>query len=102
MTKFKTKEGWSYLVIVLDWYSKKIVGSNLSNRSKTPGWLEALEAGVMSQFKEGSRGKKLKLISDNGCQSTSNLFMRTCNTLGIEQIFTSYKITLKEMLILKE
>ena len=31
MTKFKTKEGWSYLVIVLDWYSKKIVGFHLSN-----------------------------------------------------------------------
>jgi putative transposase len=90
MTKFKTKEGWSYLVIVLDWYSKKIVGSHLSNRSKTPDWLEALEAGVMSQFKEGSRGKKLKLISDNGCQPTSRLFMETCNTLEIEQIFTSY------------
>jgi len=90
MTKFKTKEGWSYLVIVLDWYSKKIVGSYLSNRSKTPDWLEALEQGVISQFEEGSRGRKLKLVSDNGCQPTSKLFMKTCNTLGIEQIFTSY------------
>jgi len=39
MTKFKIKEGWSYPAIVLDWYSKKIVGSYLSSRSKTPDWL---------------------------------------------------------------
>ncbi len=33
MTKFKTAEGWGYLVITLDWYSKKIVGHHLSGLS---------------------------------------------------------------------
>ena len=38
----------------------------------------------------GVLGKELKLVSDNGCQPTSTRFMKSCNTLGIKQIFTSY------------
>ena len=90
MTKFKTADGWGYLVVVLDWYSKKIVGHHLSSLSRTSEWLEALEEGVQKQFSNGSRGQKLKLVSDNGCQPTSTRFMKTCHHLGIEQIFTSY------------
>lgn len=90
MTKFKTAEGWSYLVIVLDWYTKKIVGHHLAPMSRTSQWLVALEEGVQKQLSNGSRDYKLKLISDNGCQPTSEKFMKTCNLLGIEQIFTSY------------
>ena len=90
MTKLKTAEGWSYLVVVLDWYSKKIVGHHVALLSRTTEWLEALEKGVKSQFPNGSRGGNLKLISDNGCQPTSLKFMKACNLLGIEQIFTSY------------
>lgn len=90
MTKFKTHEGWGYLVIVLDWYSKKVVGHHLASLSRTAEWLEALEAGVHEQFERGVRGEGLKLISDNGCQPTSTRFMKACNHLGVEQIFTSY------------
>lgn len=36
MTKFMIPSiGWAYLVIVLDWLTKKIVGWNLSLRSRT-------------------------------------------------------------------
>ena len=90
MTKFMTEEGWSYLVIVLDWYSKKIVGYHLSSLSRIEEWLEALEEGLGKQFKNGVKGSGLKLISDNGCQPTSKRFMKACHHLGVEQIFTSY------------
>jgi putative transposase len=90
MTKFKTAEGWSYLVVVLDWYSKKIVGHHLSQVSRAKEWLAALEDGVLKQFENGARGKELKLVSDNGCQPTSTRFMKSCHHLEIEQIFTSY------------
>jgi putative transposase len=90
MTKFKTAEGWGYLVITLDWYSKKIVGHHLGYLSRADEWLEALEQGVQKQFPIGVRGQELKLISDNGCQPTSTGFMKACHHLGIEQIFTSY------------
>ena len=42
MTKFMVSSiGWVYLVIVLDWYTKKIVGWNLSLRSRATEWKEA-------------------------------------------------------------
>lgn len=90
MSKVKTEIGWVYVVIVLDWYSKKIVGKQVGLASKTEDWLAALEEGLSKQYPEGVLGKELKLVSDNGCQPTSTRFMKSCNTLGIKQIFTSY------------
>ncbi|MBK8870948.1 MAG: IS3 family transposase [Elusimicrobia bacterium] len=37
---------WVYIVIVLDWYSKKIVGYHADIRSKTKHWLKALDMAV--------------------------------------------------------
>jgi len=85
--------GWLYLHVVLDWYTKKIVGYNLSMRSKTSNWLDALEQALARQFPEGIRegsGQELHLVSDNGSQPTSIKFMAACNVLGIKQIFASY------------
>jgi len=83
--------GWLYLHIVLDWYTKKIVGYNLSLRSKTRDWLDALEKAVNEQFPDGVKEKEqLFLVSDNGSQPTSVGFMAACNILAIKQIFASY------------
>lgn len=82
--------GWVYLVIVLDWYTKKAVGWNLSLRNRTAEWKQALDMAVNSEFSGGVRGKGLKLISDNGSQPTSRSFIGDMATLEIEQIFTSY------------
>ena len=91
MTKFMIEGlGWAYLVIVLDWFTKKIVGFDISLRSRSEDWLRALEMGLNKKFPEGVRGKGLRLISDNGSQPTSRAFMREMANLGIEQIFTSY------------
>ncbi len=91
MTKFIISSvGWVYLVIVLDWYTKKVVGWNLSLRSRSSEWEEAIDMAINREFPEGVRDKGLKLISDNGSQPTGTSFMRDMATLGIEQIFTSY------------
>jgi len=46
MTKFLIPAiGWVYLVIVLDWFTKKIVGWELSLRSKVLDGKRALEDG---------------------------------------------------------
>lgn len=90
MTKFMISAvGWVYLVIVLDWYTKKIVGWDLPLRSRASEWKRALEMAINNEFPEGIRGKGLKLISDNGSQPTSISFMKDMVALGIEQIFTS-------------
>jgi transposase InsO family protein len=84
--------GWAYLVIVLDWYTKKIVGYHISNRSKTADWLIALNNACNNNFPEGIVRKQepLYLISDNGSQPTSQKFMQACSVLEIKQIFASY------------
>lgn len=90
MTKVQTVGGWVYIVLVLDWFSKKIVGYEIDDRSKTRHWLNALDMAVNSNFPYGVREQNLNLMSDNGSQPTSILFMATTKNLGINQAFTSY------------
>jgi putative transposase len=90
MTKVMTERGWVYVVIVLDWYTKKIVGHYSGKQARTAEWLEALEKGLNREFPGGVRGHGLKLMSDNGSQPTSLSFMKACSNLEVEQVFTSY------------
>jgi putative transposase len=67
--------GWLHIVVVLDWYTKKIVGYWAGVPCPTQQWLAALNMAVNQQFPDGARGKGLSLTSDNGCQPTSLAFM---------------------------
>jgi transposase InsO family protein len=90
MTKVMTASGWSYVVIVLDWFDKKIVGHYAGEQAKASHWLVALDQAMNRQFPQGVEGHTLHLMSDNGSQPTSVVFMKVCGQLGIEQAFTSY------------
>lgn len=91
MTKFYVQSfGWVYLVIVLDWYSKKIVGYKLNIRSKADDWIEALNMAVDNNCSLGSREYELHLMSDNGSQPTSGKYETAASLLGIKHITTSY------------
>jgi len=95
MTKIRMNTwGWLYLTIVLDWHTKEIVGHSLSMQSKTEDWLDALEMAVNNRFPRGIREtikeQELFLISDNGCQPTSQRFMMSCSLLDLKQIFTTW------------
>ena len=94
MTKIRMLSwGWLYLTVVLDWYTKEIIGYSISMQSKTDDWLNALEKAVNNRFPDGindTEKKRLFLISDNGCQPTSQRFMMSCSILGIKQIFTTW------------
>ena len=82
--------GWIYIVVVLDWFTKQIVGCHIGLRSRASEWLTALDRALNRQFPNGIRGHELQLVSDNGSQPTSRRYTETCRHLGIEQIFTSY------------
>ncbi len=91
MTKFYIDTvGWFYFVVVLDWYTKKVVGWNLSLRSKAEQWIEALNKAVDTELTQGSREYNLMLVSDNGSQPTSIKYDNNCNLLEIKHITTSY------------
>jgi len=82
--------GWMYIVVVLDWYTKKIVGYYAGMECKSRHWLEALDMALNRQFPDGVREKGLNLMSDNGSQPTSVGFMKSCHEMDIHQAFTSY------------
>jgi putative transposase len=94
MTKIKLHGwGWLYLTVILDWHTKEIIGHSLNLQSKTKDWLDALEIAVNTRFPAGIREsmkEQLFLISDNGCQPTSQRFMMSCALLGVKQIFTTW------------
>jgi transposase InsO family protein len=82
--------GWMYITVVLDWYTKKILGYYAGMECKSRHWLEALDMAVNNQFRDGVREHNLYLMSDNGSQPTSMSFMKACRDMGITQAFTSY------------
>jgi putative transposase len=79
-----------YLVVVLDWYTKKIVGHYAGGPCTTKHWLAALDMAVNPPCPDGARGKGLSLMSENGGGPTSVAFMAACSTLEIHQALTSY------------
>lgn len=93
MTKVRLQDwGWVYVHVVLDWYTKEIIGYHLSVSSRTSDWLEALNQAIQNRFPNGIHAKKgkPKLVTDNGCQPTSKQFMEACSVLNIRQIFTTW------------
>jgi transposase InsO family protein len=91
MTKFYVNTvGWVYLVIVLDWYSRKIVGFSFGRIPNTDMWLEALHAAVENECPLGARAYGLNLMSDNGSQPTSGKYEKELETLGMNHVTTSY------------
>jgi len=47
---------------VLDWFTKEIVGFDISLRSRSEDWFKALDMGLNKKFKKGVRGEGLKLL----------------------------------------
>jgi putative transposase len=80
---------WVFIVLVWDWYTKKVVGYDAGVPCTARHWLVALDMAVSRQFPQGARDQGLSLMSDNGCQPTALAFMKACSTLGIQQAFTS-------------
>jgi transposase InsO family protein len=91
MTKVLVQDfGWLYIVFVVDWYTKKVVGHYVEMQCRAKHWFAALNDAANRQFPDGINGAGVSLMSDNGCQPTSTWFMRNCAAMGVRQAFTSY------------
>jgi len=75
---------------VIDWYTREILGSEISLRCRAEEWLRALDKALNEGYSEGVRSERVILVSDNGSQPTSVKFLKECQVLGIKQVFTSY------------
>ena len=78
ITYVPTWAGFLYLAIVLDVYSRRVVGWAMANHLRTELVLEALEMAIF-------RRKPTNVIhhSDQGCQYTSIAFGKRCEKAGI-------------------
>lgn len=81
ITYLPTAEGWVYLAVVLDLFSRKVVGWALSNSLATELVSTALRQAIESRRPVGQH---LLHHSDRGCQYTSDAYQQTLRTLGIQ------------------
>jgi putative transposase len=81
ITYIRTRQGWLYLCIVLDLYSKRIVGWSMDNNMKTGLILSALNMAV--KLRGVSKG--LIFHSDRGTQYRSNDFTKRIEKLKFIQ-----------------
>ena len=81
ITYLPTAEGWVYLAVVVDLFSRKVVGWALGNSLATE-----LVSAALRQAVETRRptGQNLLHHSDRGCQYTSDAYQQTLRTLGIQ------------------
>lgn len=81
ITAFKIKGKWQYLCVIIDLYSRKVVGFHISKKSST----QLLSSTFKKAFSD--RGKPAGLIfhSDQGSQYTSKAFSNLLKENGITQ-----------------
>ncbi len=80
ITYLPTLTGWVYLAVVIDLFSRKVVGWEMSDRLKTPLVTGALRNAIELRKPET---KDLLHHSDRGCQYTSEAFQKIMKTTNI-------------------
>ena len=80
ITYLSTAQGWVYLAVVLDLFSRKVVGWSIGESLATLLVSDALRRAIENRRPEG---KQLLHHSDRGCQYTSDAYRHTLRTLGI-------------------
>lgn len=81
ITYVRTRQGWSYLAIVMDLHSRRIVGWAFAMQADTELVIQALEQARRSRRPAAG----LMFHSDQGCQYTSERFVNDLKANGIVQ-----------------
>ena len=82
-TKFLVGTTWVWLLVVMDRFSREVVGWTLSLRARATEARAALEAAFLERFPEGVRGRDLKVASDNGSAFLSEYFQAFARELEV-------------------
>jgi len=78
ITYLWTREGWLYLAVVMDLFSRKVVGWSMSNRMKSRLVCDALKTAIWQRHPE----KGLIVHSDRGSQYASNEYQQLLQANG--------------------
>ena len=92
MTSFVLSDMTSlYLVIVIDCYTRRIVGWSLDRRCRAGEWVSALRMGLESQgLTSKELCRNLVVRSDNGSQPCSKRFVEYLGKVGVQGQYTGY------------
>lgn len=85
ITYLWTKQGWLYLAVVMDLYSRKIVGWSISSSLSTELVIRALMMAILHR----NPNSGIIFHSDRGSQYTSSSFRRILKNYGIVQSMSS-------------
>ena len=85
ITYFKVSGYWVYLCIILDLYSRKIVGHRISRNAST----NLVTATFRNAYLERSKPKNLTFHSDRGKQYTSATFAQLLQANSVKQSFSA-------------
>ena len=81
ITYIPTNEGWLFLAVVIDLFSRRVVGWSMQHEMRSSLVIDALE---MASFRRGSdRGTRHIFHSDRGSQYASHEFSRVLEARGI-------------------
>jgi putative transposase len=80
ITYIRTWEGWLYLALVMDCYSRRIVGWAIADHLRAELVVDALEMAVTRRRPD----ERLVHHSDQGSQYTSLVFTQRCRAVGID------------------
>ena len=81
ITYLATAAGWVYLAVVVDLFSRKVVGWSMGTSLATELVRDALRCAIERRRPDC---RQLLHHSDRGCQYTSDVYQKTLRTLGIE------------------
>jgi len=85
ITYIATKEGWLYLCVVLDLYSRRVIGWSMEPHMKT----SMVMAAFKMAFRARARSKSLIVHSDKGGQYKSKIFRNLLRRENVRQSMTS-------------
>jgi putative transposase len=78
ITYIRTWEGWLYLAVVIDFFSRKVIGWATRSKISRDVVLDALKMAVRDRHP-----KKTLIHSDQGCQFSSDEWRRYCRSHGL-------------------
>lgn len=85
VTQFRTREGWLHLAVVMDLYSRRVVGWAMGNSPDTDLVLDA----ILMAFERRRPDEQVIHHSDRGGAYTSLAFSHRLGDLGVAQSFGS-------------
>lgn len=81
ITAFKVKGTWFYLCVIIDLYSRKVIGFHVSKKSST----RLLTTTLKKAYIDRGKPANLTFHSDQGCQYTSKAFSSLLRDSGVTQ-----------------